>query len=433
MAVGAIVRSLKHRNFRLYFVGQTLSLVGTWMQITALPWLVYRLTDQPKWLGIIMFAGQFPACLLSPVAGVVVERFNIRRLLLLTQILSMVQAFGLAVLAFRGVGGVWPLLALNVGLSIVNAFDLTGRQAFLHDLLERKEDLGNAIALNSAMFNAARLVGPTLAGWMIYLIGEAGCFALNGFSFFAVLLALLAMRVASNPMPIPNEPSDGGMREGLRYVLANRAMTAILLLVGLTCFLGLPYTVLIPVYVKQVLLGGARMNGFMISAPGLGALTAGLFVASRRNVLGLLRFAAFLPAVIGFGLINLSYAQSPWVAAPLLFAAGFGVVTLLTTCNTTLQTIADADKRGRVVSLYAMVFLGLNPLGGLAAGWLAQEIGVQATFRVGGWACVTFAAIFVWFLATPMHDRAWAIYRQKTAVVAGAIAAIEPEVSVTKS
>ena len=416
MALGAIWRSLEHRNFRLFFSGQILSLVGTWMQLTALPWLVYRLTDSPQWLGIVTFAGQFPASLFAPLAGVAAERFNKRRLLLLTQVLSMTQAFGLAVLAFSGVRQVWPLLALNIGLSVVNAFDLTGRQAFLHDLVDRKEDLGNAIALNSSMFNAARLIGPTLAGWLTVAVGEGGCFVVNGFSFLAVLLALLAIRVAPNPRPVSLPAADGGLREGVRYVLSNRAMTAILLLVGFTCFLGIPYVVLIPVYVKKVLLGGAAMNGLMMSAPGLGALAAGLFVASRRNVLGLLRVAAFLPAVIGAALVTLSFADSPWAAAALLFTTGFCVVMLLTTCNTTLQTVADPDKRSRVVSLYAMVFLGLNPLGGLAAGWLAGTFGVQETLRAAGLACAAFAGLYVLTLARPMHDRVWEMYRQKTAI-----------------
>jgi MFS family permease len=415
MALGAIWRSLEHRNFRLFFAGQILSLVGTWMQLTALPWLIYRLTDSPQWLGIFTFAGQFPACLLSPFAGVVAERVNKRRLLLVTQFLALVQAFGLAALAFGGVRTVWPFLALNIGLSVVNSFDLTGRQAFLHDLVDRKDDLGNAIALNSAMFNAARLLGPTLAGWLIYATGEGGCFVANGFSFLAVLLALFAIRVAPHPLPLPHAEADGGLREGLRYVLGNRAMTAVLLLVGFTCFLGVPYVVLIPVYVKHVLLGAARMNGLMVSAPGLGALAAGLFVASRRNVLGLLRVAAYLPAVIGAALVALSLADSPWAAGALLFAIGFCVVMLLTTCNTTLQTIADPDKRSRVVSLYAMVFLGLNPLGGLAAGWFAGEFGVRATLRGGGVVCAAFAVLYVLTLARPMHDRVWAMYRNKAA------------------
>lgn len=414
MALGAIWRSLEHRNFRLFFSGQILSLVGTWMQMTALPWLVYRLTDSPQWLGLFTFAGQFPASLFAPVAGVAAERFNKRRLLLLTQVLSMTQAFGLAVLAFSGGRHVWPLMVLNIGLSIVNAFDLTGRQAFLHDLVDRKEDLGNAIALNSAMFNAARLIGPTLAGWLTVAVGEGGCFVVNGFSFLAVLVALLAIRVAPGPQRAPLTPAEGGLREGARYVLSNRAMTAILVLVGFTCFLGIPYVVLIPVYVKEVLRGGAAMNGLMVSAPGLGALASGLFVASRRNVLGLLRVAAFLPAAIGAALVTLSLADSPWAAGGLLFGAGFCVVMLLTTCNTTLQTIADPDKRGRVVSLYAMVFMGLNPLGGLAAGWLAEGIGVRETLRGGGLACAAFAVVYGLTLARPMHDRVWEMYRRKT-------------------
>jgi MFS family permease len=435
MAVRSILRSLEHRNFRLFFIGQLLSLVGTWMQLTALPWYVLEITGRPTLLGIVDFAGKFPALLFTPLAGVVSDRVNRHRLLLFTQFASMLQAFALAALVLAGPSvpdtapAITAPLAKNVlvvfylivffsvGLSVINAFDLTGRQSFLHEMLDRKEDLGNAIALNSSTFNAARLIGPSLAGVLMTALSAGECFLVNGLSFVAVLVALCVMRVQPREIPHSGGRWWRGLGEGVSYAFRSRPIRAILVLVAITSVLGVPYVVLIPVYVKEVLHGGATLNGLMVSAPGLGALTAALFVAARRHVLGLIRGIILGPAFIGLGMLAMSSIPGPEPNASkigpatftglMLFGIGFVVVTLLTSCNAILQTIVVEDKRGRVVSLYAMAF-GISPIGSLAAGALAEQVGVQSTLRLGGLACIVAAALFLFTLGRSLREDVWA-------------------------
>jgi MFS family permease len=416
MALGAIGRSFAHRNYRLFFAGQSVSLIGTWMQQTASPWLVLGLTGSSFWVGLVAAAGQLPTFFVSPVAGVIIDRVPRRSLLMVTQALAMVQALLLAALTITDSVQAWHVLFLNLGLGVVNAFDLTGRQAFLSELIERPEDLTNAIALNSSMFNGARLIGPSLAGLVIAFAGEGVCFLINGVSYLAVLLALAAMRFA--PRKRPAGPTGlsairHGLREGLAYSLGSAPIRTLLVLVGMISLLGVPYTVLIPVYVRDVLQGDGRLLGVFVSAPGVGAVTGALFVASRRDVLGLLHRIAWGPALVGAGLVAFSFAGRPALALPALFVVGFAVVVLLSSCNTTLQAIVDEDKRGRVMSLYSMAFMGLAPLGSLLAGALAQQAGVTVALRALGVGCLVGAAAFAARLARPLRERATALLREK--------------------
>jgi MFS family permease len=395
-----LFRSLGHRNFRLFFAGQLLSLVGTWMQMTASPWLVYRLTDDAFLLGLVTCCGQLPAFFLGPLAGVVADRVNKRRLIVVTQVVAMLQAFTLAGLTLAGGVTVWHVLVLNLILSSVSAFDLTARQAFLKDMLEDKADLGNAIALNSAMFNSARLVGPALAGALIAAFGEGACFLANGVSYLAVLASLLAMRLA----PASARPATVAMswwhnfREGLGYTFGSPPIRSLISLVALASLFAVPYAVLMPVYVRTVLHAGAAVNGLLLSSAGVGSLAGAVWLASRRGVAHLLPLAARCPFVTGLALAMLALAPPrPELAAVLLALVGLSVVLMLASCNTLVQSMVDDGMRGRVMSLYATAFLGLGPLGNLLAGWAAAALGVGGALVMGGVACViggvAFAAV----------------------------------------
>ncbi|MFL5339411.1 MAG: MFS transporter [Gemmataceae bacterium] len=413
MAVRAILRSFAHRNFRLFFTGQGLSLIGTWMQQTALPWLVYSKTGSPLWLAAVSFAGQFPAVFLAPIAGVYADQLNKRRVLLVTQTLSMLQAFLLAFMAYTDRGGVWTLLVLNASLSAVNSFDLTSRQALLNEMVESKEDLGNAIALNSSFFNSARLIGPAIAGYLIPIIHESGCFVVNGLSFLAVLVSLAAMRLKPR-VEVEKHPSVWeGLRDGLRYSRESFPIRAILVLVALIGFFGVPYNVLLPVVADKHLHGGAETYGWLLATSGLGALTGALFLASRSSVFGLLRPIVLTPAVVGVCLLSLSLFPSRWAALPLVFLIGLCIVSLLTTCNTVLQTIVADKMRGRLLSLYAMTFMGLAPLGGLLAGTLTRTLGIVVSLQIIGSALIAGATLFIVFVSRPMRDQAKQAIREK--------------------
>jgi MFS family permease len=394
MNLTPLLRALGHRNYRLFFFGQTISLIGTWMQQVAVSWLVYVLTGSAWWLGVVGFCGQIPSFFLAPVAGVLVDRWNRHRLLLLTQTLAMLQAFLLAGLAFSGVVTVWQMVLLNLFLGVVNAFDMTTRQAFLTEMVQRREDLGNAIALNSSMVNGARLVGPALAGFLIAQTSAGVCFLVNGISYLAVLAALLAMRVP----PRPREPHRAGLvhglREGFVYAFGFSPIRSILLLLSLVSLLGMSYTVLMPVFATEVLGGGANTLGLLTAATGVGALAGALFLASRPSVLGLGKWISLAPAGFGAGLIVFSFSTTLWVSLLLLFLIGFAAMVQMAASNTVLQTIVDEDKRGRVMSFYTMAFMGVAPLGSLLAGAVADEVGAPEMVRLGGLCCIAGSAVF---------------------------------------
>ncbi len=394
------LRALRARNYRLFFVGQGISLIGSWMPRVATSWLVYRLTGSVFLLGIVGFAGQIPTFLLAPFAGVLVDRWNRHRILVITQILAMFQSFALAILALRHMITVEEVVLLSILQGIVNAFDIPARQAFVVEMVEDKEDLSNAIALNSSLFNGARLVGPSIAGVLIASAGEGICFLIDGLSYLAVIAALLAMTLRPSPTRTDHPPVWQELTDGMRYASHLSPIKAVLLLVALLSLAGMPYTVLIPVFAREILHGGAHTFGFLMGASGMGALIGAMYLASRKTVLGLGRIIAMAAALFGIGLIALASSKLTWVAIALTLVVGFGMLVQMAASNTVLQTLVDDDKRGRVMSFYAMAFMGMTPFGSLVAGALASRIGVPDTLRMSGAVCVLGALAFACELPT---------------------------------
>ena len=388
-------RALRHRNYRLFFGGQSISLVGTWLTRVATGWLVYRLTGSALLLGLVGFAGQIPTFFLAPLAGVWVDRWNRHRVLVVTQVLAMIQSALLAAFALTGTITVVHVLVLSAFQGIINAFDMPARQAFVVEMIEDRADLPNAIALNSSMVNAARLLGPSMAGMLITGFGEGLCFLIDAISYLAVIASLLAMRVKAREAPRESSPVMKDMIEGFRYVAGFQPIRAILLLLGLVSLMGMPYVVLMPVVATEVLHGGAHTLGFLMAASGLGALLGALYMASRRTVLGLGRVIPIAAAAFGLGLAAVSHSSVIWISLPLMLVTGMGMMMQMASSNTVLQTIVDEDKRGRVMSFFAMAFFGTAPFGSLLAGSLADWIGASDTLLVGGIACVAGALLFV--------------------------------------
>jgi MFS family permease len=393
-----MLRALANRNYRLYFAGQAISLVGTWMQQVAMSWVVYQLNHSSFQLSIVLFAGQIPSLFLSPLAGVLVDRYNRHRVLLLTQSLAMVQALLLALLTWTGRIDVWQLILLSLFLGLVNAFDMTTRQAFLSEMVNRREDLGNAIALNSSIVNGARLIGPTLAGFILAQTSADVCFLLNGLSYLAVLLALLAMRMDKPSRPRAAAPLWQGFQEGFRYVSGFAPIRILLLLLGLSSMTGMSYAVLLPEFTVRRLEGDARTLAFLTAASGLGALAGALFLASRKSVLGLGRWLFVALTLLGLGLVAFAAVSHFTPALFVLFVIGFGMMVQMASSNTLLQTISAEDKRGRVMSFYTMAFLGMAPLGSLLTGTLAAWLGPQITLLINGSLCLGGAAFFGLYL-----------------------------------
>jgi MFS family permease len=390
-----VLRALAYRNYRLFFGGQVISLLGTWITTTATNWLVYRLTGSALLLGVVGFAGQFPAFLLGPVAGVFVDRHDRHRLLVATQTVSMLQSFALAALTLSGHITVGWIIALSVVQGMVNAFDMPTRQAFLITMIERREDLGNAIALNSSMVNAARLIGPTIAGFVIAASSEGWCFLFDGISYVAVIIALLRMRDVRSAAPAVGRGSARAqLAEGLRYAFGFGPIRSIILLLAVVSLVGVPYSVLMPVFATDVFHGGPHTLGFLMTAAGCGALVGALWLASRRSVRGLSRIIPIATSIFGGGLILFSFASVFWLALPCLVITGFGFMVQMASSNTVIQTIVDDEKRGRVMSFYMMAFLGTAPFGSLIAGWLSEKIGAPHTLLIGGICCLAGAAVF---------------------------------------
>jgi MFS family permease len=398
------MRALGSRNYRLFFEGQTVSLIGTWMTRVATSWLVYRLTHSPFLLGMASFASQIPILFLTPLSGVWVDRWNRHRTLVVTQVLSMLQSFVLAALALSGIIQVWEIIALALMQGAINAFDMPARQSFVVQMIERREDLGNAIALNSSMVNGARLIGPAVAGMVIAAVGEGYCFLIDGFSYVAVIASLLAMRVASPLTHSARRTLSAELREGWEYVAESAPIRAVLLYLTLVSLVGMPYTVLMPIFAASILHGGPHTLGFLMAAAGLGALAAALSLAMRRSVLGLGRVIVWSGSFFGAGLIGLGLSQTLWLSVAVVALAGFGMMRHLASSNTILQTIVADDKRGRVMAYYSMAFQGIAPFGSLAAGALAAKIGAPRTIMIGGAACLCGA---LWFaLRLPVLRRA---------------------------
>ncbi len=389
-----IFRSLQYRNYRLFFSGQSISLVGTWIQRIATPWLVYHLSGSVFLLGVVGFAGQIPTFLISPFAGVLTDRWNKYHILIVTQILAMIQALVLAFLYLTGTIEIWHIVVLSVILGIVNAFDVPARQSLVINMVDKKEDLGNAIALNSSMVNGARLLGPSIAGLLIAFAGEGYCFLINGFSYLFVLLFLFLMKIKLPEVKKKENHILKEFMEGFRYTFGSLPIRYMILLLALVSLMGMPYTVLMPVVAKEILHGGPHTFGFLMGASGIGALSGALYLASRKNVLGLGRIIPMAAATFGIGLVAFSFSGIFLISMILMIIIGLGMMLQMASSNTILQTIVDDDKRGRVMSFYTMAFMGTAPFGSFMAGTLAKTIGVQYTILMGGITCILGALIF---------------------------------------
>jgi MFS family permease len=394
----ALLRALRHRNYRLFFGGQSLSLAGTWITRIATSWLVYRLTGSALILGIVGFCGQIPTLFLAPVAGVFVDRWDRRRVLLVTQILSLLQSLALGVLTLLGIITVAEVLALQVAQGIINAFDTPARQAFVVHMIEDRADLPNAIALNSSMVNGSRIVGPSVGGLIIAAVGEGWCFMIDAVSYIAVIASLLAMRIEPTaPSGRPARISEE-LKIGFRYVTRFVPVRTLLLLLALVSIMGMPYTVLMPAIATRVLHGGANSLGFLMGATGVGALASALYLASRHTVIGLGRAIAAAVITFGGGLIAFGLSRSFLLSLAILPVVGAAFMLALAGTNTIVQTIVEEHLRGRVMAFYAMAFLGTAPIGSLLAGVLADRIGAPATIRLGGAACVLGGIAFAFRL-----------------------------------
>jgi MFS family permease len=387
-------RALRHRNFQLFFSGQLISLTGTWMQSVAQSWLVYRLTGSALLLGSVGFASQIPVFLFAPLGGIAADRYNRRQIVIGTQIASMLLAFALAALTLLDRVQVWHVFVLASLLGIVNAFDIPGRQSFLVDMVG-KDDLMNAIALNSSMFNGARVIGPAVAGILVAKIGEGWCFFANAVSYIAVIIGLLLMRVHSPARVSMGSPLEH-MMEGFRFVERTAPIRALLLLLGVVSLVGMPYIVLMPIFADQILHGGARGLGILMGATGVGALLGALTLAFRNGVKGLGRWVAWCCAGFGSSLIVFSLSHKFWISVILLLPVGYAMMLQMACSNTLIQVMVPDALRGRVMAVYSMMFMGMAPIGALLGGALADRLGAPVTVAIGGLASVA-GSIWFWF------------------------------------
>lgn len=390
-----MARALRSGNYRLFFLGQLVSLCGTWMTNMATGWLVYRLTGSALMLGVVTCAGQIPMFLLGPFSGVLVDRVNKRRALVLIQSLSMLQSFALAAMTLGGHVSVTGLVLLNLVNGVITAFDIPMRQSFLIEMIENKADLGNAIALNSTMFNAARFIGPAIGALVIASYGEGWCFFIDGCSFLAVISAFLAMTIRSHGIARRDRGSAlSEMLEGWQTVSSPGPIRRIISLLALTSLMGTPYATLVPLFAGSILKGGPHTLGLLMSSAGAGALVGAAWLAGRRSVLGLGAVIPSAVAIFGGAVIGFALSRSLWLSMLFLFVGGGGLMIQMASSNTILQTIVDNDQRGRVMSFYMMAFMGTAPIGSLLAGWLSEHLGAPPTLVIGGTACIAGAALF---------------------------------------
>ncbi len=409
-------RALKHRNFQLFFAGQFISLTGTWMQSVAQSWLVYRLTGSVVLLGLIGFASQIPVFFIAPFGGALADRYNRQKILIFTQTSAMITAFVLATLTLTGNIQVWHLFVIAVFFGVANAFDIPTRQAFVSDMVG-KEDLLNAIALNSSMFNGARIVGPAIAGVLVAIVGEGWCFLGNAVSYIAVITGILLMKIT----PVIRERKGStfsNIAEGFTFVAKTPPIRGLLLLLGLISLMGMPYAVLMPIFADKILHGSSDTLGYLMGASGLGALAAALILASRKEVFGLGRWVAFASGGLGISLILFSFSGVFWLSMLCLIPVGFSMMTQMSSSNTLIQAMVPDELRGRVMSVYSMMFMGMAPLGALLAGTLAGIMGAPYTVALGGAVCILGSLIF--FLRLPIlreEGRKMIIAMQMTAGV----------------
>jgi len=400
-------RALRHRNFQLFFSGQLISLIGTWMQTVAQSWLVYRLTGSGLKLGAVGFASQIPVFLFAPIGGIVADRCNRQRVVIATQVASMLLAFVLAALTLLHLVQVWHVFVLAALLGVVNAFDIPGRQSFLVDMVG-KDDLMNAIALNSSMFNGARVIGPAVAGVLVARFGEGWCFFLNGISYIAVIIGLLLMKVLSPPRVSAETSPWDHIVEGFRFVNRTAPIRVLLLLLGLVSVVGMPYAVLMPIFADRILhrggqglatligshdLGAVRL-GILMGAAGIGALLGALTLAMRSGVKGLARWVSFCCAGFGVSLILFSFSKIFWLSVILLLPVGYFIMLQMASSNTLVQAMVPDELRGRTMAVYSMMFMGMGPVGALLGGALSDRLGAPLTVAIGGLASVAGA---IWF------------------------------------
>lgn len=417
-----IIRALRHRNYRLFFSGQSISLVGTWMQQVALSWLVYRMTNSPFLLGVVGFTSQVPSALVAPFAGVIADRYNRRRLLLMTQVCAMGQASALAILVLTHQITIKQIIFLSGLLGLINAFDIPIRQSFTVEMIEKKEDLGNAIALNSSIVNLAKLLGPTMAGILIPAVGEGMCFLLNAVSYIAVIYAITAMQVPHKQIKPSRHPIFRELNDGVHYAFSSIPIRSILLLLGLMSFSGGFLQTLMPVFAKDIFLGGSRTLGFLIAASGFGALLGAVYLASRKSVIGLSKIIAFAAAVFSLSVLLLALSRNLFFSAGLMISAGFSVMVEMASSNTILQTIVEEDKRGRIMSLFTVAFIGMAPFGSFIAGTLAGRLSAPGALFVAGAACMA-ATVFFFRQLPQIRAHIRPIYAQK-----GIIPTVLPDV-----
>ncbi len=407
-----LFRAFKSRNYRLFFFGHGVSLIGTWMQQVALSWYVYRITGSSFLLGFTGFMGYIPSFFLTPVSGVLADRFNRHRLLVLTQVCAMIQASSLAYAVYRFNGEVWRAILLTFTLGVINSFDAPIRQSFIADMLDNKEDLSNAIALNSAIFNSARLIGPAVAGFTVSAFGETPCFLFNALSYVAVITALLLMKIVPREITNKNPNIIANIKEGFKYAAGFPPIMMIIKLVGVTSFMSISYNILMPVFARDILKGSADTLGYLMGAVGCGALSGIAYMASRSSFAGLEKVAARSAGILGIGLMLFSVSRSFALSLFFMYITGIGMITCMAACNTMLQTLSDDDKRGRVMSIYVMALIGMAPFGSLMSGLLSKHIGAPATLFVCGFFCFVSSRFFNSGLST-FREHANAVYIKK--------------------
>ena len=390
-----LTRALRHRNYRLFFGGQSVSLIGTWLTRIATSWLVYRLTGSELLLGVVGFASQVPMLILTPFAGVLVDRWDRHRILVITQILSALQSAALAFLTLRGAINVTEIILLQIAQGFINSFDTPARQAFVVEMVTDREDLPNAIALNSSMVNTSRILGPSIGGVLIAAFGEGWCFGVDAISYLAVIGSLLAMRQIGQRPTVSGGRMFRELRTGLEYTFGFPPVWSLLLLVAITGTMGMPYMTLMPVIASKTLHGGPHTLGILMTASGVGALIGTLYLASRHTIIGLGKIIVAATAALSAGLMLFSFSSSLPLSLVVLPLIGAGMMVQTASANTILQTVVDENLRGRVMAFYSVAILGTQPLGSLLAGVLADRIGTQHTIFLGGAVCAVAA---IWFM-----------------------------------
>lgn len=393
-----MLRALRHRNYRIFFIGQSISLIGTWMQQIALSWLVYRMTNSAFLLGVVSFSGQISTFILAPLAGVIADRHHRHRLLILTQGAAMLQALILAGLVLSQTIQIWEIILLSVVLGVINASDIPIRQSFTADMMTHHEDLSNAIALNSSMVNAARLIGPSIGGLLIASVGEGACFLINAVSYVGVIISLLIMHVPKRELGVKQKKVWHELKEGMHYAFGFMPIRAILLILSLVSMTAGGVQILMPVFARDIFHGGAQMLGLLMGSTGFGSLIGAMYLASRKSVLGLGKVIIAGCFVFGFGMIGFVTLPGLWFSLVMLALCGFGMIVQMAASNTILQSMVEEDKRGRVMSFYTMAFMGMSPFGSLLSGAIAHHHNPSVVFLWGGALVITGGALFAFQL-----------------------------------